>query len=68
MATTLQILLARFSIHGVIYFGNDGSLDKKTMVPGDVSVPQAVAFTGVWNWKVRRAFAIIYGFHFLFLF
>jgi hypothetical protein len=38
------------------------------MVPGDVSVPQAVAFTGVWNWKVRRAFAIIYGFHFLFLF
>ncbi|KAI5567436.1 hypothetical protein BDE02_13G090700 [Populus trichocarpa] len=51
MATTLQILLARFSIHGVIYFGNAGSLDKKIMVPGDVSVPQAVAFTGVWNWK-----------------
>lgn len=51
MATALQILLARFQIHGVIYFGNAGSLDKKTMVPGDVSVPQAVAFTGVWNWK-----------------
>jgi hypothetical protein len=37
---------------GIIHFGSAGSLDKKSIVPGDVSVPLSVAFTGAWNWKV----------------
>ena len=48
----MQILLNRFRIQGIIHFGSAGSLDEKSIVPGDVSVPLAVAFTGAWNWKV----------------
>lgn len=48
----MQILLNRFRIQGIIHFGSAGSLDKESIVPGDVSVPLAVAFTGAWNWKV----------------
>jgi len=48
----VQILLNRFRIQGIIHFGSAGSLDEKSIVPGDVSVPLAVAFTGAWNWKV----------------
>jgi hypothetical protein len=44
--------LNRFRIQGIIHFGSAGSLDKESIVPGDVSVPLAVAFTGAWNWKV----------------
>lgn len=50
-AIAVQILLNRFRIHGIIHFGSAGSLDKESIVPGDVSVPLAVAFTGAWNWK-----------------
>ncbi|PNT07384.2 hypothetical protein POPTR_013G082700v4 [Populus trichocarpa] len=50
-AIAVQILLNRFRIQGIIHFGSAGSLDEKSIVPGDVSVPLAVAFTGAWNWK-----------------
>jgi hypothetical protein len=64
VATAVQILLLRFRTSGIIFFGSSGSLDEKILVPGDVAVPKAVAFTGVWEWKVRQAFAIIYCFRF----
>ncbi|CAK7327864.1 unnamed protein product [Dovyalis caffra] len=51
VATAVQILLDRFRDHGISFFGNAGSLDEETLAPGDVSVPEAVAFTGIWEWK-----------------
>ncbi|CAK7327863.1 unnamed protein product [Dovyalis caffra] len=51
VATAVQILLDRFRVHGISFFGNAGSLDEETLAPGDVSVPEAVAFTGIWEWK-----------------
>ncbi|KAB5529858.1 hypothetical protein DKX38_019939 [Salix brachista] len=55
VATAVQSLLLSFSISGIVFFGNAGSLDKNVLVPGDVVVPEAVAFTGVWKWKEFRA-------------
>ena len=55
MATAVQTLLLKFPISGIIFFGSSGSLDEDMLVPGDVAVPKAVAFTGVWEWKVREA-------------
>ncbi|KAJ6763553.1 NUCLEOSIDASE putative-RELATED [Salix purpurea] len=54
VATAVQILLLKFHISGIVFFGNAGSLDK-TYVPGTVVVPDAVAFTGVWEWEEFRA-------------
>ncbi|KAH8491571.1 hypothetical protein H0E87_023627 [Populus deltoides] len=48
---TLNARYIVFRIQGIIHFGSAGSLDKESIVPGDVSVPLAVAFTGAWNWK-----------------
>ncbi|XP_011016340.1 PREDICTED: bark storage protein B-like [Populus euphratica] len=55
VATAVQILLLRFRTSGIIFFGSSGSLDEKILVPGDVAVPKAVAFTGVWDWKKFRS-------------
>ncbi|KAF9670542.1 hypothetical protein SADUNF_Sadunf13G0079900 [Salix dunnii] len=55
VATAVQTLLIRFRLSGIIFFGNAGSLDENVLVPGDVVVPEAVAFTGVWEWKEFRA-------------
>ncbi|KAB5529853.1 hypothetical protein DKX38_019934 [Salix brachista] len=55
VATAVQTLLLKFRISGIIYFGNAGSLDENILVPGDVVVPEAVAFTGVWEWEEFRA-------------
>ncbi|KAF9670541.1 hypothetical protein SADUNF_Sadunf13G0079800 [Salix dunnii] len=55
VATAVQSLLLKFSISGIVFFGNAGSLDENVLVPGDVLVPEAVAFTGVWEWEEFRA-------------
>ncbi|KAG5233128.1 bark storage protein [Salix suchowensis] len=54
VATGVQTLLNKFTISEIVFFGNAGSLNK-TYVPGTVLVPEAVAFTGVWEWKEFRA-------------
>ncbi|KAJ6763554.1 NUCLEOSIDASE putative-RELATED [Salix purpurea] len=54
VATAVQILLLKFHISGIVFFGNAGSLNK-TYVPGTVLVPEAVAFTGVWEWEEFEA-------------
>ncbi|CAK7327867.1 unnamed protein product, partial [Dovyalis caffra] len=51
VAAAVQILFDRFRVYGISFFGNAGSLDEETLAPGDVSVPEAVAFTGIWEWK-----------------
>ncbi|KAJ6379534.1 hypothetical protein OIU76_016219 [Salix suchowensis] len=55
VATGVQTLLHEFNISEIVFFGNAGSLNKNVLVPGDVLVPEAVAFTGVWEWKEFRA-------------
>ncbi|KAJ6693160.1 hypothetical protein OIU85_003970 [Salix viminalis] len=55
VATAVQTLLLKFPISGIIFFGSSGSLDEDMLVPGDVAVPKAVAFTGVWEWKKFRS-------------
>ena len=55
VAAAVQILLLRFRTSGIVFFGNSGSLDEKMLVPGDVAVPKAVAFTGIWEWKKFRS-------------
>ncbi|KAG5233120.1 bark storage protein [Salix suchowensis] len=55
VATGVQTLLHKFNISEIVFFGNAGSLNKNVLVPGDVLVPEAVAFTGVWEWKEFRA-------------
>ncbi|KAJ6763559.1 PURINE NUCLEOSIDE PHOSPHORYLASE [Salix purpurea] len=55
VATAVQTLLLKFHISGIIFFGSSGSLDKDILMPGDVAVPKAVAFTGVWEWKKFRS-------------
>ncbi|KAF9670549.1 hypothetical protein SADUNF_Sadunf13G0080600 [Salix dunnii] len=55
VATGVQTLLLEFNISEIVFFGNAGSLDKNVLVPGDVLVPEAVAFTGVWEWEKFEA-------------
>ncbi|KAB5529857.1 hypothetical protein DKX38_019938 [Salix brachista] len=55
VATAVQTLLLKFHISGIIFFGSSGGLDEDMFVPGDVAVPKAVAFTGVWEWKKFRS-------------
>ncbi|KAJ6693163.1 hypothetical protein OIU85_003973 [Salix viminalis] len=57
VATAVQTLFLNktFRISGIVFFGNAGSLDENVLVPGDVVVPEAVAFTGVWEWEEFRA-------------
>ncbi|KAJ6757824.1 PURINE NUCLEOSIDE PHOSPHORYLASE, partial [Salix koriyanagi] len=55
VATAVQTMLLKFHISGIIFFGSSGSLDKDILMPGDVAVPKAVAFTGVWEWKKFRS-------------
>ncbi|KAB5529855.1 hypothetical protein DKX38_019936 [Salix brachista] len=55
VATAVKTLLLTFHIFGIIFFGSSGSLDKDILMPGDVAVPKAVAFTGVWEWKKFRS-------------
>ncbi|KAF9670545.1 hypothetical protein SADUNF_Sadunf13G0080200 [Salix dunnii] len=54
VATAVQTLLNKFNISEIVFFGNAGSLDK-TIIPGDVVLPKAVAFTGVWEWEAFRS-------------
>ncbi|KAJ6693157.1 hypothetical protein OIU85_003967 [Salix viminalis] len=54
VATGVQTLLHKFTISKIVFFGNAGSLNK-TYVPGTVLVPEAVAFTGVWEWEEFEA-------------
>ncbi|KAF9670540.1 hypothetical protein SADUNF_Sadunf13G0079700 [Salix dunnii] len=55
VAAAVQTLLLKFRTSGIIFFGSSGSLDENMLVPGDVAVPKAVAFTGVWEWKKFRS-------------
>ncbi|KAF3324824.1 bark storage protein A-like protein [Carex littledalei] len=46
---TVQILLDRFKVDGIVHYGTAGSANN-SMSFGDVSVPKYVAFTGSWTW------------------
>ena len=49
---TIQILLDTFDIIGIVHYGIDGSSNDSLYI-GDVSVPNYVAYTGSWTWKVQ---------------
>ncbi|GMH09113.1 hypothetical protein Nepgr_010953 [Nepenthes gracilis] len=51
---TVQILLDLFDVVGVVHYGIAGSTNDSLLV-GDVSVPNYVAFTSSWNWKEFRS-------------
>ncbi|KAB5529863.1 hypothetical protein DKX38_019944 [Salix brachista] len=55
VASGVQTLLLKFNISKIVFFGNAGSLNGSELVPGDVAVPEAVAFTGVWEWEIFEA-------------
>ena len=49
---TIQILLDTFDIIGIVHYGIAGSSNDSLYI-GDVSVPNYVAYTGSWTWKVQ---------------
>jgi nucleoside phosphorylase len=48
----VQTLLDTFDIQGIVHYGIAGSTNDSLNI-GDVSVPNYVAFTGSWKWKVQ---------------
>lgn len=51
----MQILIDVFDIKGIVHYGIAGSANDSLSI-GDVSVPEYVAFTGSWNWKVKHIY------------
>ncbi|GAB4858170.1 hypothetical protein Ancab_009567 [Ancistrocladus abbreviatus] len=50
---TVQLLVDVFDVVGVVHYGIAGSTNDSLLV-GDVSVPNFVAFTSSWNWMAFR--------------
>lgn len=48
----MQILLDAFDIKGIVHYGIAGSANDSLLI-GDVSVPEYVAFTSSWEWTVQ---------------
>ncbi|KAI8539718.1 hypothetical protein RHMOL_Rhmol09G0204600 [Rhododendron molle] len=47
-----QQMLDLFDVTGVVHFGIAGNTNDSMSI-GDVSIPEKVAHTGIWNWLVR---------------
>ncbi|GFS30138.1 phytol kinase 1 VTE5 [Actinidia rufa] len=48
-AATTQQMLDLFDITGIVHFGIAGNANNSMSI-GDVSIPQQVAHTGIWDW------------------
>lgn len=51
----MQILVDAFDVKGIVHYGVAGSTNDSLSL-GDVSVPNYVAFTSSWKWKVISLF------------
>ncbi|XP_037492734.1 bark storage protein A [Jatropha curcas] len=50
VGTTVQILVDIFNVRGIVHFGGAASVNESVVI-GDVSVPDQVAYTAAWSWR-----------------
>ncbi|KDP36640.1 hypothetical protein JCGZ_08893 [Jatropha curcas] len=50
VGTTVQILVDKFNVRGIVHFGGAASINESVLI-GDVSVPDKVAYTAAWSWR-----------------